>query len=80
MRYCDGFSFTGLTEEPYNYTFADHENSARAGQTYTIHRRGFAILQAVIDDLMDVGMATASDVVVGGCSAGGLAAFQHCVS
>lgn len=78
MRYCDGFSFTGGTEEPYNYTFSTNENPTRAGRTITIHRRGHAILGAVIDDLIDIGLSEASELVVGGCSAGGLAAYQHC--
>ena len=80
MRYCDGFSFTGLREEPYNYTFAMHENPTRRGRTITIHLRGHAVLRAVMDDLLETeGMKHASEVVVGGCSAGGLAAYQHCV-
>ena len=45
----------------------------------TVWLRGKAILDAVINDLLTVrGMRTASNVVVGGCSAGGMAVYLHC--
>jgi hypothetical protein len=44
----------------------------------TAHFRGAAVLAAVRADLLARGMASASAVVVGGCSAGGLAVFLHC--
>ena len=37
------------------------------------------VLDAVIDDLLGIrGMMTASNVVVGGCSAGGMAVYLNC--
>ena len=45
----------------------------------SIHSRGLAVLEAVREDLLKVrGMGSASDVVVGGCSAGGMAAILQC--
>ena len=44
-----------------------------------LHFRGRAILDAQIDSLLHAqGMSTATDIVVSGCSAGGLATFLHC--
>ena len=45
----------------------------------TIYYRGRAILDAEIASLLqDRGMSQATDVVVSGCSAGGLATYLHC--
>ena len=69
----------GSRDEPFNYTFAANDNPTRAGKTVTVHIRGFAVQQAVLDDLLEnKAMASATEVVVGGCSAGGLASYQHC--
>lgn len=43
----------------------------------TIFYRGHRILRAVIDNLTATVLAGASDVVVSGCSAGGLSTFLH---
>merc|ERR1712137_1099627 len=44
-----------------------------------LHYRGRAILDAEIKSLLfDRGMNKATDVIVSGCSAGGLATFLHC--
>ena len=44
-----------------------------------MHFRGLAVLEAVRNDLLaQRNMAAATDLVVGGCSAGGLAVFLHC--
>ena len=45
-----------------------------------LHMRGISILDAVMTDLStsDNGLATATDAIIGGCSAGGLAAILHC--
>jgi hypothetical protein len=69
IKYCDGNSFTG-----------DNESTTVAGNT-TLFWRGSRILDAVIDSLMDSNVAAlskATEVVVGGGSAGGLATFIHC--
>jgi len=68
LRYCDGGSLSGDKPTP---TVVD--------QNTTIHFRGRAILDAEIESLLnDRGMNEATDVVVSGCSAGGLATFLHC--
>ena len=68
MKYCDGGSFSGSNA------------SATAMPDGTrLHFRGKHILEAGISDLLRArGLARATDVVVSGCSAGGLAAFLHC--
>ncbi|TVU36213.1 hypothetical protein EJB05_18137, partial [Eragrostis curvula] len=40
--------------------------------------RGLRIWEAVIDELMGQGMATAKQALLTGCSAGGLSALMHC--
>ena len=67
IRYCDGSSLSSDMTEPVVV-----DNS-------TIHYRGRAILDAEIQSiLVDRGMNLATDVVVSGCSAGGLATYLHC--
>lgn len=67
LRYCDGASLSG-----------DKDTPTVVGNT-TLHFRGRAILDAEIKSLLrDRGMDKATDVVVSGCSAGGLATFLHC--
>ncbi len=45
------------------------------GQLYFRGRRG---LDAVIQSLNETGMSSATDILVAGCSAGGLATYFHC--
>jgi hypothetical protein len=72
IRYCDGWSFASDRSEPSFFTNA-------SGANITIHFRGMAVLEAVRGDLLvQRGMAAATDLVVGGCSAGGLAVYLHC--
>eukprot|EP00928_Gymnodinium_smaydae_P004994 TRINITY_DN11718_c0_g2_i1.p1 TRINITY_DN11718_c0_g2~~TRINITY_DN11718_c0_g2_i1.p1 ORF type:complete len:415 (-),score=66.56 TRINITY_DN11718_c0_g2_i1:105-1349(-) len=67
IRYCDGASLSGDKETPANVS------------GNLLHYRGRAILDAEIKSLLyDRGMKQATDVVVSGCSAGGLATFLHC--
>mmetsp|Transcript_93380 Transcript_93380/g.166088 ORF Transcript_93380/g.166088 Transcript_93380/m.166088 type:complete len:414 (+) Transcript_93380:85-1326(+) len=67
LRYCDGASLSGDKETPASVSGS------------TLHYRGRAILDAEIKSLLfDRGMKEATDVVVSGCSAGGLATFLHC--
>ena len=42
-----------------------------------IYFRGNAILKAILQYLRDNGMKEASDVILTGCSAGGLATYIH---
>ncbi|CAI8603632.1 unnamed protein product [Vicia faba] len=62
IRYCDGASFTG-----------DSENEA-AGLQF----RGQKIWLAAIEELMSQGMDNAEQALLSGCSAGGLASIIHC--
>ena len=72
IRYCDGWSFATDLDQPQFIT-----NSS--GANITINFRGLAVLNAVREDLLaNRGLAAATDLVVGGCSAGGLAVFLHC--
>ncbi|KAF0917754.1 hypothetical protein E2562_021249, partial [Oryza meyeriana var. granulata] len=65
IRYCDGASFSG-----------DAEAQDRDGST--LHFRGLRIWEAVVDELMEKGLATAKQALLSGCSAGGLATLLHC--
>ncbi|KAK3228999.1 hypothetical protein Dsin_000880 [Dipteronia sinensis] len=62
VRYCDGASFTG-----------DSENKAAQLQF-----RGERIWLAAMEDLMSKGMRYSNQALLSGCSAGGLAAILHC--
>ncbi|KAE8734553.1 Pectin acetylesterase 6 [Hibiscus syriacus] len=62
LRYCDGASFTG-----------DSENKAAQLQF-----RGQRIWLAAMEDLMSKGMSNAKQALLSGCSAGGLASILHC--
>ncbi|KAL8545253.1 hypothetical protein ACS0TY_005444 [Phlomoides rotata] len=62
IRYCDGASFSG-----------DSENKA-AGLQF----RGQRIWSAAIQELMSKGMRYANHALLSGCSAGGLASILHC--
>jgi hypothetical protein len=77
IRYCDGWSFAGNLDKP---VIAQVTNKTTHVTTnVSVHIRGRAILDSVIDDLLTVrGMQTASSVVVGGCSAGGMAVYLNC--
>ena len=77
IRYCDGWSFAGNREAP---VVAQVTNaSTKVVSNVTVWLRGRAILDAVIDDLLAVrGMKAATNVVVGGCSAGGMAVYLNC--
>ncbi|KAM7273616.1 hypothetical protein ACFE04_028280 [Oxalis oulophora] len=62
VRYCDGASFTG-----------DSENKAAQLQF-----RGQKIWLAAMEELMDKGMRYANQALLSGCSAGALASILHC--
>ncbi|KAK9136510.1 hypothetical protein Sjap_007104 [Stephania japonica] len=62
LRYCDGASFTGDSQD-------------KAAQLYF---RGQRIWLAAMQDLMSKGMRYANKVLLSGCSAGGLASILHC--
>ncbi|KAK9161895.1 hypothetical protein Syun_008236 [Stephania yunnanensis] len=62
LRYCDGASFTGDSQD-------------KAAQLYF---RGQRIWLAAMQDLMSKGMRYANQALLSGCSAGGLASILHC--
>eukprot|EP01052_Picozoa_sp_SAG31_P011483 SAG31_NODE_651_length_13184_cov_4.999541_4_plen_205_part_00 len=65
MRYCDGASFSGDNETTVEYKGA------------TLHWRGARIRKAIVASLMTKGLKDATDLMVSGCSAGGLATYLH---
>lgn len=69
LRYCDGSSFLGDREEP-----------VVVSKDVTIYLRGQRVWDAIMEDLMGIGMATAEKALLIGCSAGGLTAILHCDS
>ncbi|KAJ4825580.1 Pectin acetylesterase 6 [Turnera subulata] len=62
LRYCDGASFTG-----------DSQNEASQ-----IYFRGQRIWSVAMEELMSLGMRDATQALLSGCSAGGLASILHC--
>ncbi|XP_016481028.1 pectin acetylesterase 12-like [Nicotiana tabacum] len=62
VRYCDGASFTG-----------DSQNKAAQLQF-----RGKRIYEAAMNEFMSKGMRYAKQALLSGCSAGGLASIMHC--
>eukprot|EP01147_Barroeca_monosierra_P004998 gene4997-6947_t len=66
-EYCDGSSYSGDRSDP---ILVKGEK---------IYFRGFRILNAVLNALMARGLSAATDVLLTGCSAGGLATFLHSV-
>lgn len=62
VRYCDGASFTG-----------DSEN-----KDAQLQFRGQRIWEAAMTELMSKGMRNAQQSLLSGCSAGGLASILHC--
>ena len=67
LRYCDGNSFTG--------------SNSTATKIYNVelHWRGKHILDGIIDDCINNrGMNAATDIILGGCSAGALSAILNC--
>lgn len=62
IRYCDGASFAG---EGYD-------------EAAGLYFRGQRLYSAAMEDLMSKGMRSANQVLLSGCSAGGLATVLHC--
>lgn len=66
LRYCDGASFSGNNEATATY------------KNKTLYWRGKRVREAMSSDLLqNRGLNRATDVVISGCSAGGLATFLH---
>ncbi|XP_021897202.1 pectin acetylesterase 3-like isoform X2 [Carica papaya] len=62
LRYCDGASFSGVSQN----------------QEAGLYFRGQLIWQAGIEELLAKGMQNANQVLLSGCSAGSLASILHC--
>jgi STAM-binding protein len=71
IKYCDGNSFSGDRTQPLRVTGTD-------GLTKQLYFRGVRILNAVLHTLAQrFGLRDATQVLLTGCSAGGLAAYLH---
>jgi len=71
MKYCDGNSFSGNRAEPLVVKGLD-------GKDKPLYFRGKRIIDAVLETLMNkYGLSTAENVLLTGCSAGGLATYLH---
>lgn len=67
VHYCDGASYSG------------NMNTSVTVNGYELYFRGQQILQALIRDLQqNKDMKNAKNILVSGCSAGGLTVFLHC--
>ncbi|CAA2975032.1 pectin acetylesterase 5-like [Olea europaea subsp. europaea] len=65
IRYCDGASFSGHPE-------SEFKNGTK------LFFRGQLIWNTLMDELLTIGMSTAKQALLTGCSAGGLATLIHC--
>ncbi|KAL1321440.1 pectin acetylesterase 5 isoform X3 [Arachis ipaensis] len=65
IRYCDGASFAG-----------HQESEIKDGNG--LFFRGQIIWEAIMDELLSIGMSKAKQALLSGCSAGGLATLIHC--
>lgn len=61
--YCDGGSWAG--------------NATQTEGNTTLHYRGRALLDGLLDTLLGMGLGTAAELLYAGCSAGGLTAYLH---
>ena len=68
LWYCDGASFSGDRAAPYHH----------APTNQTLYFRGSRVLDLLLDELIEKhGLANATDLLISGGSAGGLAAYLH---
>jgi hypothetical protein len=63
--YCDGSSWTAEVPHPISV------------EGTNIYYRGRTLLDALIDQLLTMGLAQAKEAIYGGCSAGGLTTYLH---
>eukprot|EP00937_MAST-01D_sp_MAST-1D-sp2_P003607 g3607.t1 len=72
LWYCDGASFSGNNDTPYEY------RDPKTNATTTLYFRGARVLGALLDTLRERhGLGDATDVLLSGGSAGGLSTFLH---
>jgi hypothetical protein len=79
VRYCDGNSFSGFRTEPLRYSYKSSNGTLMEANLFF---RGKHILNSVLEDVFLSGphsrfLAAATEFVVQGCSAGGLATYLH---
>jgi hypothetical protein len=68
VKYCDGASFTGNKAEP-----------VPTSDGTSIYFRGALIFEAVLQSLVNnQRLHQAKEIILSGCSAGGLAVYHHC--
>ncbi|XP_021289077.1 pectin acetylesterase 5-like isoform X2 [Herrania umbratica] len=65
IRYCDGASFAGHPESQF-------KNGTK------LFFRGQLIWEAIMDEVLSLGLSNAKEALLSGCSAGGLATLIHC--
>eukprot|EP00051_Salpingoeca_urceolata_P028230 m.485760 g.485760 ORF g.485760 m.485760 type:complete len:453 (+) comp23953_c0_seq1:161-1519(+) len=70
MAYCDGNSFSGNRDEPVVVTGLD-------GKKKPLYFRGRRIIDQTLAALVKLGLGNAENVLLTGCSAGGLATYLH---
>ena len=70
LWYCDGASFSGNKDEPYEYVDGK--------KTTKLYFRGRRVLDAMLDALLsEHGLNNADEVLLSGGSAGGLSTYLH---
>jgi hypothetical protein len=75
IKTCDGGSFSGNRSAPVNTSGV--ATRTNMGSSPPLYYRGRSILDSVIDALLGMGVGNATDVVIGGGSAGALAVYLH---
>jgi len=70
LAYCDGNSFSGNRDQPLVVKGPD-------GKEKPLYFRGRRVLDAVLETLLGMGLSDAEEVLLSGCSAGGLATYLH---
>eukprot|EP00483_Globobulimina_turgida_P011075 UN11096 len=66
VKYCDGSCYS-----------SNNQTVVKINNDLSLHFTGFRILEGVFDELMNYGYGNASDLLLSGCSAGGLGTFLH---
>ena len=61
----------------HTHTHTQNRNHPVVQNGVSLYFRGFPILQATLQSLLEKGMSNAQEVILTGCSAGGLATYIH---
>ncbi|KAI8556625.1 hypothetical protein RHMOL_Rhmol05G0268700 [Rhododendron molle] len=73
IRYCDGGSFAGHPESEFKASSPDVFHNGTK-----LFFRGQLIWEALMDEILSIGLSNARQALLSGCSAGGLATLIHC--